>query len=68
MRYKAVRELDGTYSVRASVMGMNYSEVIMLGLRPCNVERVLNKLNSDDYRKQLKESRSGQENSSIASR
>lgn len=68
MRYKAVKELDGTYSIRASVMGMNYSEVCMLGVRPCNVERVLSKLNNDDYRNQLKESRSGKENSCRASR
>lgn len=55
MRYKAVRELDNTYSIRASVMGMNYSEVVMLGVRPCNVEKTLAKLNAEDAKRQQQE-------------
>jgi hypothetical protein len=60
MRYKAVRELDGTYSIRASVMGMNYSEVCMLGVRPCNVNRVVNRLYTEDTRKELRAKREAQ--------
>jgi hypothetical protein len=39
-RYKAVRENDGTYSIRASVFGLNWT-VIRLGVRGCNVNRVI---------------------------
>ena len=41
--YKAVRENDGIYSIRFSVMGGNW-EVIKLSVRGCNVQRVINKL------------------------
>lgn len=57
MRYKAVKELDGTYSIRASVMGMNYSEVLMLGVRPCNVEKTLARLNAEDFKRQQEKKR-----------
>ena len=43
-RYKAVRENDGTYSIRGSIAGLNYSEIVMTGVRGCNVQRVLTKL------------------------
>ena len=43
MFYKAVRENDGTYSIRESKAGGNY-HVILLGVRGCNVSKVINKL------------------------
>ena len=43
MLFKAVKENDGTYSIRQSRCGASW-EVIMLGVRGCNVERVLNRL------------------------
>ncbi len=43
MQYKAVRESDGTYSIRQSKYGGNW-EVLMLGVRGCNVNRVIGKL------------------------
>ena len=44
--YKAVKENDGTYSIRESQAGCNYS-VIMLGVRGCNVNRVINTLRKE---------------------
>mgnify|MGYP000031099231 CR=1 FL=1 len=41
MYYKAVKENDGTYTIRASKAGGNY-EVIKSGVRGCNVARILN--------------------------
>lgn len=43
--YKAVKESDGTYSIRYSVHGLNW-EVILLGVRGCNVNRTIEKLRS----------------------
>lgn len=43
MRFKAVRENDGTYSIRQSVCGLSW-EVILLGVRGCNISRVLDRL------------------------
>lgn len=39
--YKAVKENDGTYTIRVSKAGGNY-EVIRSGVRGCNVARILN--------------------------
>jgi hypothetical protein len=50
MFYKSVKESDGTYSIRESKAGLNY-QVIMLGVRGCNVSRTLNLLYAQDYRK-----------------
>lgn len=41
--YKAVKERDGTYSIRYSNYGGNYN-IVKLGVRGCNVNRVINKL------------------------
>ena len=40
MRYKAVKENDGTYSIRQSVHGLSW-EIVLLGVRGCNVSRIL---------------------------
>ena len=47
MRYKAVKENDGTYSIRQSQCGLSW-EVIMLGVRGCNVDRTINRLYRED--------------------
>jgi len=60
VHYKAVRELDGTFSIRASVAGCNYSDILMLGVRPCNVNRVVNRLYTEDTRKELRDKREAQ--------
>jgi len=49
MYYKAVKESDGTYTIRSSVAGGNFSNVEKSGVRGCNVDRVLARLVSDDY-------------------
>lgn len=46
MLFKAVKENDGTYSIRQSECGLSW-EVVILGVRGCNVERVLNRLYRD---------------------
>lgn len=43
MLFKSVLEADGTYSIRSSRHGLNW-EVVMLGVRGCNVQRVLARL------------------------
>jgi len=48
MYYRAVKENDGTYSIRQSRFGMNW-EVILMGVRGCNVNRIIDRL----YRKDL---------------
>jgi len=50
MFYKSVKENDGTYSIRESKAGANY-QVIMLGVRGCNVNRTINRLYAQAYRK-----------------
>lgn len=40
MRFKSVLERDGTYSIRSSRYGLNW-EVVVAGVRGCNVQRVL---------------------------
>ena len=47
MFYKSVKENDGTYSIRESKAGANY-QVIMLGVRGCNVSRTLNRLYTEE--------------------
>lgn len=41
--YKAVKENDGTYSIRYSKHGGNW-EVVKLGVRGCNVGRIIDRL------------------------
>ena len=41
--YKAVKENDGTYSIRYSKHGLNW-EVDRIGVRGCNVRRILNSI------------------------
>lgn len=43
MLFKAVKENDGTYSIRQSVCGLSW-EVVILGVRGCNVARTLDRL------------------------
>ncbi len=43
MRYKTVKENDGTYSIRESKHGLNWS-IALTGVRGCNVNRTLNRL------------------------
>jgi hypothetical protein len=43
MMFKSVLENDGTYSIRCSRFGLNW-EVVMLGVRGCNVQRTINQL------------------------
>lgn len=45
--YKAVKENDGTYSIRHSVHGLSW-EVVRLGVRGCNVDRTINKLTKEE--------------------
>lgn len=40
--YKAVKENDGTYTIRYSKYGLNY-EIVRSGVRGCNVNRTINK-------------------------
>lgn len=40
--YKAVKENDGTYTIRYSKAGLNYSEIVESGVRGCNVNRRIN--------------------------
>lgn len=47
MYYKAVKENDGTYTIRASKAGGNY-EVIKSGVRGCNAVRIINSLYRQD--------------------
>ncbi len=48
MSYKSVKENDGTYTIRASKAGLNFSEIVKSGVRGCNVDRIINKLYMDD--------------------
>lgn len=43
MQYKSVKEFDGTYSIRYSVMGGNW-HILMMGVRGCNVNKIINRL------------------------
>lgn len=42
LMYKAVKENDGTYTIRYSKAGLNYSEIVESGVRGCNVNRRIN--------------------------
>lgn len=46
--YKAVKEADGTYTIRASKAGCSFHEIILAGVRGCNVNRIINKLYSSE--------------------
>lgn len=48
MYYKAVKENDGTYTIRGSKAGGNFSEIVESGVRGCNVNRRINQLHLDD--------------------
>lgn len=50
MFYRSVRENDGTYTIRGSVAGLNYNEIVKMGVRGCNVNRTINKLHAQDNR------------------
>jgi hypothetical protein len=46
--YRAIKESDGTYTIRYSTYGGNY-EIIKTGVRGCNVKRIIDKLVWEDY-------------------
>lgn len=48
-RYYAERERDGTYSIRAGRNGI----IVQVGVRGCNADRVVCKLISDEFWKEL---------------
>ena len=45
--YKAVKENDGTYTIRYSKHGLNY-EIVRSGVRGCNVSRIIDKFYRED--------------------
>lgn len=47
MRYRAVKQSDGTYVVQASRFGLNWT-IILTGVRGCNVNRTINRLYWED--------------------
>jgi len=47
MQYKAVKQNDNTYSIYQSQFGLNW-EIILTGVRGCNVSKVINKLHYQD--------------------
>lgn len=53
-RYKAVRESDGTYSIRSSRAGLNYSDIVKTGVRGCNASKVIDKLYRKDDEEEIK--------------
>jgi hypothetical protein len=46
MKYTSRKQNDGTYNVLQSISGLNW-EIILIGIRGCNVERMINKLYKD---------------------
>jgi hypothetical protein len=44
MRFKPVKESDGTYTIRGSVAGANFNEIVRSGVRGCNVNRTIETL------------------------
>ena len=46
MNYKSIKQNDGTYNILHSIIGLNW-EIILIGIRGCNVERMINKLYRD---------------------
>lgn len=42
-RYKAVKQLDGTYTILGSEFGFAW-EIVKSNVRGCNVDRVINRL------------------------
>lgn len=48
MYYKAVRENDGTYTIRSSKAGCSYHEIVYSGVRGCNVNRIISRLYMED--------------------
>lgn len=55
--YKAVKENDDTYSIRYSKHGLSYHDVVQIGVRGCNVNRVIAALNAAEYERELLEKR-----------
>lgn len=53
MYYKAVRESDGTYTIRESKAGCSYHDIVYSGVRGCNVNKIINRLNNEDFYKSL---------------
>jgi hypothetical protein len=51
MHYKAVKERDGTYTIRESRAGLNY-QVLLSSVRGCNVTRTLNRLAAESFYKE----------------
>lgn len=47
MFYRAVKENDGTYSIRSSEFGGNFT-IVKIGVRACNVNRIIARLHKTD--------------------
>jgi roadblock/LC7 domain-containing protein len=56
MLYKGVKENDGTYSIRESVHGGNWS-VCLMGVRGCNVNKTINRLIVEDDDREFEKKR-----------
>ena len=52
MKYRSKKENDGTYYIEQSKHGLSW-EIIFTGIRGCNVNRLLNKLNHNDFMKSI---------------
>lgn len=46
--YRAIKQNDGTYSISYSEYGLNW-EIVLIGVRGCNVNRVVNRMYFEDY-------------------
>lgn len=46
--YSSVKQKDNTYTIYYSRFGLN-KEIVMTGVRGCNVNRVINKLYYQDF-------------------
>jgi len=47
MFYKSQKQNDGTYNILRSTFGLNW-EIVLIGIRGCNVNRMINKLYYND--------------------
>lgn len=47
MRYRESRQNDGTYNIESSQHGGNW-EIVLTGVRGCNVSRIINRLYFED--------------------
>lgn len=52
MRYRSTKQNDSTYNIEQSKFGFSW-EIILTGIRGCNVDRLIRKLNHDDFMKSI---------------